>query len=131
TTARETKVAVDTPRTPIPQVKTTVTAPPVTAPPAKPDVESPSAVSELTALITEYGKAISTRDIAAIRALYPTITAEQQRGFEAFFGAVRELRANLSLASPIVEANSASGQVTGTYEYTDASGKAVRQPVSF
>jgi ketosteroid isomerase-like protein len=86
---------------------------------------------EIAALVLEYARAIESRDMSRIKALYPSITAAQQRGFEQFFSSVRGLRASLATASPSVDGNTAAAQVTGAYEFTDAAGKPQRQPVAF
>jgi hypothetical protein len=81
--------------------------------------------------VAEYARAIESRDLSAIRALYPSITEEQQRGFSSFFDRVRSLRATLNAANPIVDGNSATTRVTGAYEFVGSDGKAQRQPVTF
>jgi hypothetical protein len=113
-------------------------APPVVAPspvvlPPSPRPEPParSATVEITSLVLDYARAIESRDLARIKALYPDITAAQQRGFQQFFERVRGLRAALTLSTPAVDGNTATAQVNGAYDYTDAAGKPQRQPVTF
>ena len=141
--ADNTKLPATNPAAP----NSTVTKPPAVNPPASPPVVAPSPVVqpatprteatsrpasvEIAALVLEYARAIESRDMSRIKALYPSITSAQQRGFEQFFSSVRGLRASLATSSPSVEGNTAAAQVTGAYEFTDAAGKPQRQPVAF
>jgi eukaryotic-like serine/threonine-protein kinase len=105
---------------------------PVTASPqSRTEPDPPSPTTEINALIADYAQGIESRDLARIRALYPAITDEQQRGFQSFFQTVRGLRATLNVGSVTTEGNAASAQVTGAYDYTDGSGKPVHQVLSF
>jgi eukaryotic-like serine/threonine-protein kinase len=118
-------------------------APPVVLPPPVVPAPSPSATTsrgesdaasaaaEINALVASYAHAIESRDIDAIRALYPSITVAQQRGFERFFAAVKTLKASLATAKPEISGSTASALISGSYEYVDAGGQAQRQPVAF
>ena len=86
--------------------------------------------NELRDLIAQYAHAISARDLIAIRAVYPRITDEQQRGFEKFFASTTELKATLSLGNIDVNDVTAEGRVTGVYAFT-SSGRSERQALSF
>jgi serine/threonine-protein kinase len=109
-----------------------VVPPPVPAAnPTRSEPAAPSPNVEIAALVADYARAIQSRDLAAIRAVYPGITEAQATGFTRFFAQVRSLRASLLPEAPTVDGNAASARVTGTYEYVDAAGKAQRQPVSF
>jgi len=63
--------------------------------------------------------------------VYPDISSAQQNGFQQFFDAARALRVSFSLSSLDVSGNSADARVVGTYDYTGADGRPMRQPVSF
>jgi serine/threonine-protein kinase len=103
---------------------------PVSPPPAPPRQELVIA-SELTALLGEYARAIESRDLAAIRTVYPGISEEQQRGFRSFFATVRGLKATFSVGTVSVDGNTASAPVSGSYDYTDATGKLLHQTLGF
>jgi eukaryotic-like serine/threonine-protein kinase len=109
-----------------------VPPPKAAAPPASRTVpEAPPAAVEIAALVAEYARAIEARDLAAIKAVYPAISAEQQSGFQRFFATVKSLRARLSAGTPTINAASATAQVSGMYDYTDAAGKEQQQRVAF
>jgi hypothetical protein len=74
---------------------------------------------------------LESRDIARLRALYPSITAQQVERFDQFFRAVKSLDAALVPGAIEVNGNAASTRVTGTYQFVDMAGKTQRQPVSF
>jgi hypothetical protein len=103
---------------------------PASNPPRAEPVTPPPNV-EIATLVADYARAIQSRDLAAIRAVYPGITEAQATGFTRFFAQVRSLRASLLPEAPSIDGNAASARVTGTYEYVDAAGKAQRQAVSF
>ena len=90
-----------------------------------------SAGAELRDLIAQYAHAISNRDLAAVRAVYPTISRSQQQGFEQFFGSTKALVASLMLETPEIQDRTAEGRVSGTYEFTSNAGRAERQAVTF
>lgn len=118
-----------------PVVEPTVTAPVASAPaasaPAAPVVETRSSQNEMRDLIARYARAISARDINAVRAAYPGISRDQQQGFERFFSSTKSLSASLLLGGLEVHDRTADGRVTGTYEFVGGSGRKEVQMVSF
>jgi serine/threonine-protein kinase len=116
-----------------------VTPPLVAPPPASPTSGSASVLeprpiplgTAIAAVVSDYARAIGSRDLAAIRALYPAISAEQQRGFQQFFQSVRSLTATLTPSDPTGNDTLATSRVTGRYEYVDAGGKPQVQTVGF
>ena len=106
-------------------------APPMaTAPPAptgpinapSTPVVPPSAVPEnaraaIAAVIAEYGNAIQSRDVAAIRRVYPGLTAAQQRAWEQFFQSVQQIDTDLSIASMEQSGSGADVSVAGRLNY--------------
>jgi serine/threonine-protein kinase len=122
---------------------TTIAAPPVVAPSAASNsaantspaasaaTSSANATAGVQDAIAAYAHAIQSRDVSAIRRVYPDISSAQQNGFQQFFDASRALRVSFSLASLDVSGNSADARVVGTYDYTGADGRPMRQPVSF
>jgi hypothetical protein len=114
---------------------TPLVTPPVTPPaPARESAAAPTradARADIDAAIARYARAIESRDVAAIRRVYPGLTADQQRGFEQFFEAARKVDVTFRVASVEGSATSAEARVTGTYQYESSSGRVERQPVSF
>lgn len=105
----------------------TAAPPPVT----KVEPEPPPLATVIAGVVAEYARAIEARDLAAIRAVYPTITEAQQRGFQQFFQSVRSITARLTASAPQGDGNTATARVTGTYDYVDSNGRAQREAVSF
>ena len=89
----------------------------------KPDIQK---------VVDAYTAALESRDIEQVRRAYPGLTAAQQESWRGFFDRVRNLKANLSVASLSVAGATADAVVTGVYEYDNAStGRAERRPVTF
>jgi eukaryotic-like serine/threonine-protein kinase len=105
----------------------TVQAAPETTPPAP----SAATAADLAPVIESYARAIESRDVSAIRRVYPALTSEQQRGFEQFFQSARKLNVTFSVTNVEGTGPSADARVTGSYVYESSSGKTERQPVSF
>ncbi|HEU4642786.1 MAG TPA: serine/threonine-protein kinase [Gemmatimonadaceae bacterium] len=108
-------------------------APPPVSPPA-PRVAPPTPPSprvEIDAVVARYARAIASRDVKEVQRAYPGLTADQQRGFEQFFRAVRSLHADLALSALDVTGDAAQGRVTGAYEFVGSDGKSQRQPITF
>ena len=101
------------------------------APASAPAVEARSAQADLREIIARYARAISSRDIGAVRSAYPGITRDQQQGFERFFSSTKSLTASLLIGGLDVRDRSAEGRVTGTYEFIGGSGRKEVQMVSF
>ena len=98
-----------------------------------PVIEAPRPVTreEIDALVRAYAEAIESRNTAAVRQLYPAIRSDQLDGFQRFFASVRTLRVSLSLDPVQLGAGTATGRISGSYDFTNAQGQANRQPVSF
>ena len=82
-------------------------------------------------VIESYARAIESRDVSAIRRVYPGLTSDQQRGFEQFFESAREIDVTLRVSSVEGTASTADVRVSGRYEYEGSSGRTERQSVSF
>jgi eukaryotic-like serine/threonine-protein kinase len=130
----------DSARVIVPPIRPTTTienTPPVSAPlpptpqPRAAEPPARSAESEIRRVVADYARAISARDLAMIRAVYPAVTAAQQRGFQDFFGSVRSLHADLAADSIDTSGDAAEAKISGAYTFTTASGRNERQPVSF
>jgi tRNA A-37 threonylcarbamoyl transferase component Bud32 len=118
------------PPAPVPAaVSPAVGAPaPVTHPPAPPPDPRP----EIGAVVSQYAAAVESGSLAALKQVYPGMTAAQQEDWEQFFRLVRDVKAELSLSRLDVTNSAAEAQVAGTYTYLNTSTQRVeRQPVSF
>lgn len=91
--------------------------------------------NEIRSAIGGYARAVESRDIRRLRRMYPQLTREQERNWREFFASVRDLSAELNVASLDVldVANStAVVRVTGTYSYRNQTlGRDERSPVDF
>ena len=110
-----------------------VPSPPVTAstttvrtPPAPEDARA-----AIAAIIDGYAGAIETRTVAAIRRVYPSITAAQVRSWEEFFASIRQIDATLSITSLDQSGATATAAVAGAFDYVVTSGRSEHRPVSF
>jgi hypothetical protein len=92
---------------------------------------APATAADLAPTVEAYARAIESRDVAAIRRVYPGLTADQQRGFEQFFQAARRLNVTFRITNVESSGSSADARLSGSYEYESSSGKVERQPVSF
>jgi serine/threonine-protein kinase len=104
-----------------------------TVPMPAPRVEPPPPPlgTVIAAVVADYARAIGSRDLSAIRAVYPAISADQQSRFQQFFQSVRSVTATLTPSDPSGDDSVATARVTGRYEYVDASGKPQVQEVGF
>ncbi|HEY0529898.1 MAG TPA: protein kinase [Gemmatimonadaceae bacterium] len=92
---------------------------------------SPATAADISPTVQAYARAIESKDIGAIRRVYPGLTGEQQRGFEAFFQAARSINVTFSVANVDGTPTTADARLVGSYEYVTTSGKSQREPVSF
>jgi eukaryotic-like serine/threonine-protein kinase len=102
-------------------------SPPENPPPAP----VPPTAADVAPVFEAYARAIESRDVSAIRRVYPGLTSDQQRGFEQFFEAARKINVTFRVASVDGTPSAADVRVTGRYEYESATGRAERQGVSF
>jgi serine/threonine-protein kinase len=112
-----------------------IIAPPPPAPPPQvraPDPEpKPPPREEIATTVAAYARAIESRDISAVRRVYPGITSDQARGFEQFFQSARSINVTFRATDIETNGNSAEARLVGTYQYVTSEGKSERQPVSF
>lgn len=127
TVAQPPVVPAPLPSSPASPPSSSTAPPPVT----KLEPEPPPLATAIAAVVAEYARAIDARDLAAIRAVYPTITEDQQRGFQRFFQSVRSVNARLTASSPQGDGNTATARVSGAYDYVDSNGRTQREAVSF
>ncbi len=116
---------------PIQLPRSEVTIPP--SPPARlPAVANP-VVSDTTLIrqtVARYAQAIESRDMAAVRTVYPAMTPQQQLRFQTFFDATRTLHVTFGIANLRIDGDEAEARLTGTYEYETEGGRS-EDPVAF
>ena len=107
--------------------------PPTTQAPAEtaPAPLAPPTAADVAPVFEAYARAIESRDVSAIRRVYPGLTSEQQRGFEQFFESARNINVTFRVASVEGTPSTADVRVTGRYAYQSSSGRASSQGVSF
>jgi eukaryotic-like serine/threonine-protein kinase len=112
-----------------------VIAKPAAQPPPQestPPVAAPATAADIAPAIEAFARAIESKDIAAIRRVYPGLTGDQQRRFEQFFDGARTINASFRVANiSASSASAADAQLVGVYEFVTVAGKTERQPVSF
>jgi serine/threonine protein kinase len=99
--------------------ETTVAAPPAPNP------------ADIPRIVENYARAIESKDIGAIRRVYPGLTSDQQRNFELFFQSARNINVTFRVADVEATGSSADARLVGSYEYVTSTGKTEKQPVSF
>jgi hypothetical protein len=83
-------------------------------------------------VVEAFARAIESKDIGAIRRVYPGLTSDQQRRFEQFFDGARTINASFKVVNMSASsASAADAHLVGVYEFVTVAGKTERQPVSF
>jgi hypothetical protein len=112
-----------------------VVAKPAAQPPppeSTPPVAAPPTAADISPAVEAFARAIESKDIGAIRRVYPGLTSDQQRRFEQFFEGARTINASFRVANiSASSAAAADAQLVGVYEFVTVAGKTERQPVSF
>jgi serine/threonine-protein kinase len=107
---------------------------PVPPPPAPPPAPAPQPDprEQIRAVFAEYGAAIESRSVDAIRRVYPGLLPAQSREWEEFFRGVREMDVELDVTALQVSGDSAAAQLAGVYVFEDPSThRARRENVAF
>src|SRR5262245_7833740 len=102
--------------------------PPQTAPQRTP---APNPAVEIEAVLTNYERAIDSRDLIELRRAYPGMTSAQSKGWEDFFKTLRSIHATLTASGLDVRGDAADARVSATYDYVTTAGKSMRDQVSF
>ena len=132
-----TQSSIPTPQVVTPSVQANapriIIAPPPPPPPVRtPDPEpKPPPREEIATTVAAYARAIESRDIGAVRRVYPGITSDQARGFEQFFQSARSINVTFRVTDVEASGNNADAKLVGSYQYVTSDGKSERQPVSF
>jgi serine/threonine-protein kinase len=94
-------------------------------PPAPP---SPATRDDIAPIVEAYARAIESRDIGAIRRVYPGLTSTQQQRWETFFQSARSINVTLRIASFDSSPTGAEARLAGSYEFVNGDGRTERQP---
>jgi serine/threonine protein kinase len=128
---------------PLPSPPSVVTAAPIVPTPQRQETTPPKpepspatsaapTAADVAPAVEALARAIESKDIGAIRRVYPGLTGDQQRRFEQFFQAARTINASFSVVNVTPSgAATADAQLVGAYEYVTEAGKTERQPVRF
>jgi eukaryotic-like serine/threonine-protein kinase len=115
----EQKAAVPMP----PPAETAAVAVPKPAPAAPPPPPAPAPAADprpqILAVIQQYSAAIESRNVDAIKKVYPGMLARQALDWEQFFRAVDEIDVQLDVTGLDVLGNTAQAQLSGVYNFTD------------
>ena len=118
-----------------PTVQQGVAAPrpvvPATPSEAPAPAPAPPTAADVAPVLEAYARAIESRDVSAIRRVYPGLTADEQRRFEQFFESARKIDVTFRVASVDGTPSTADVRVTGRYEYENSAGRAERSSVAF
>ena len=86
----------------------------------------------LVDVIAEYARAVESESVDNLKRVYPGMTAEQQKGWEQFFGTVRDIKSQLNVQRADISGDVSSVLVTGSYTYMNGSTRRTeQQQVSF
>jgi hypothetical protein len=115
--------------TPAPAPDTVATRIPDTArPPAPPPPQPPAPrpppadpAPQIRALFEEYGAAIESRSVDAVRRVYPGLTPTQTGEWEEFFQGVSDIEVELHVTALQVIGDSAEAQLAGLYVFDNPS----------
>jgi serine/threonine protein kinase len=114
-------------------VRPVVAAPPPPPPqPPPPPARPADPRVQIETTIAAYARALESRDTGQVRRVYAGLSASQQRGWEDFFKAVRNLKADLRVTAVDVQGETADAAVDGVYVFDNATtGRVERRPVTF
>jgi eukaryotic-like serine/threonine-protein kinase len=89
--------------------------------------------SALADVVARYARALESRDIEAVRSVYPGISSDQERQLRQALEIMTDLQAELRIVgNPQVSGDQATAEVAGTYVYYNASlRRQERAPVTF
>ena len=82
-----------------------------------PDATRGAVAGEVLATVAEYGTAVGARDLGRLEHIYPAMTEQQRRGWQAFFGSVSDLHAPFTVEQITVSGATAQVRMRTAYEY--------------
>jgi hypothetical protein len=110
--------------------------PPVVAKtPPPPGPTAPTAEETRAAIqrvVDEYATALTARNLADVRRVYPALSDDERKRWETFFGSTQDVAITLRANAPEISGSSATARVVGVYAYKNTTNnRACRQPVEF
>ena len=103
--------------------------PPKESPPPAP---KPATVGDLSPVVEAYARALESKDINAVRRIYPGINGAQQRNLVAFFQIARDLNVTFRIEDLSSTTTSAEATLAGRYDYVNSNTNDEKHvPVSF
>jgi len=93
---------------------------------APPSTQPPDARGAVDVLLSDLGRALSSERIANIRVLYPGLTEEERRGWEAFFRGWNQITAKFTIEQFRMRGTAANATVRAMFQYVPARGGAPR-----
>jgi len=94
---------------------------------APPSAQPPDARGAIDVLLSDLGRALASQRISNIRVLYPGLTEDERRSWEAFFREWNQITAKFTIEDFKVQGNSATGNVRATFAYVPERGGAPRE----
>ena len=98
-------------------------------PPAPPPPK-PATASDLTPVVDAYARAIESKDMAAVRRIYPNISASQARGLQDFFQRAKNLNVTFRIEDLSSTTSSAEATLAGRYDYVTSDNENKHENVS-
>jgi serine/threonine-protein kinase len=92
--------------------------------PPSPQPTAPRAAIDV--LLADLGRALSSERISNIRVLYPRLTEDERRGWEAFFRDWEQITARFTIENFKQQGNAANASVRAMFQYVPAAGGAPR-----
>ena len=105
--------------------------PPKESPPVPPQPKA-ATVGDLSPVVEAYARALESKDINAVRRIYPAMSGVQQRNLQAFFQIARDLDVTFRIEDLSSTTTSAEATLAGTYKYVNSTTNDEKHvPVSF
>jgi hypothetical protein len=106
--------------------------PPAASAETVPPAAAPAPSRQIRALFAEYGAAIESRSVEAIRRTYPGLLPAQAREWEEFFGGVTDIEVELDVTGLKVAGDVAEARLEGVYVFRNPSTRRTqRESVAF
>jgi hypothetical protein len=93
---------------------------------APPSTQPANARAAIDVLLSDLGRALSSERVANIRVLYPGLTDQERKGWEAFFRGWNQITAKFTVDAFKAQGAVATGTVRAMFQYVPARGGAPR-----
>ena len=98
--------------------------------PPPPPAPKPATAGDLSPVVEAYARAIESKDMAAVRRIYPNITSSQARGLLDFFQRAKNLNVTFRIEDLSSTTTTAEATLAGRYEYVTSDNESKRDNVS-